>query len=93
MENPTDLAQSAVHQLSKLPPHRLVQALGYIDYLIEHTGPTVSPAPQSPRGNLDDLLACAGIWVFDPDEMLAVLEEIERSRQMELEEARDGLPA
>lgn len=93
MENLTALKQSAVNRLNKLPPHRLVQALDFIEYLLEHPGPAVSSVPELPKGNLDDLLACAGSWQFEPGELEEILQDIDHSRLMELEESYDGLPA
>lgn len=93
MENLTELKQSTVNRLNKLPPHRLAQALDFTDYLLEHPEPTISPVPELPRGNLDDLLACAGSWQFEPGELEGIMRDIEQSRLMELEEAYDGLSA
>jgi hypothetical protein len=93
VQNLTALKQSTVNRLNKLPPHRLAQALDYIDYLLEHPEPIPSPVPESPKGNLDDLLACAGSWQFEPGELEEILQDIDHSRLMELEEAYDGLPA
>ena len=89
MENLTTLRQSTVNRLKKLPPHRLVQALDFINYLLEHSEPIASPVPESPRGSRDDLLACAGSWQFEPGELEQILQDIEQSRLMELEETRD----
>lgn len=93
MENLAALKQSTVNRLNKLPPHRLAQALDFIDYLLEHPEPTVSPVPESPQGDLNDLLACAGSWQFEMGELEDILQDIEQSRLMELEESSDGLPA
>jgi hypothetical protein len=93
VENLTALKQSTVNRLNKLPPHRLVQALDFIEYLLEHPGPAVSSVPVLPKGNLDDLLACAGSWQFEPGELEEILQDIDHSRLMELEESYDGLPA
>jgi hypothetical protein len=80
------LRQSTINQLNQLPPHRLVQALDFIDYLLERPGPTAAPKPEVPRGSLEDLLACTSIWRFEPGELDEILQDIEQSRLMELEE-------
>jgi len=48
--------------------------------------PLVPTRPKAPRGTLEDLLACTGIWKFEPGEMEEILQDIEQSRLMELEE-------
>ena len=93
METLTALKQSTVSRLNRLPPHRLAQVLDFIDYLLEHPEPIVSPVPERPKGGLDDLLACAGSWQFEPGELEGILRDVEQSRLMELEEAYDGLSA
>lgn len=91
MENLAQLRQSAINRLNELPPHRLVQALDYINYLLERPGPTVPIRPETLRGTLEDLLACTSIWKFEPGELEGVLQGVEQSRLMELEEINDGL--
>lgn len=93
MDNLAQLRQSTINRLNQLPPHRLVQALDFIDYLLEHPGPTVPARPEAPRGSLEDLLACTSIWKFEPGELEEILHDIEQSRLMELEESRGSLSA
>lgn len=93
MDNLTALKRSTVGRLNELPPHRLAQALDFIEYLLRHPEPIASPVPALPKGNLDDLLACVGSWQFEPGELEEVLRDIEQARLIELEEAYDGLPA
>jgi hypothetical protein len=93
VENLAELRQSTIRRLNQLPAHRLAQARDFIEYLLEHPEPIASPKPEAPPGTLDDLLACAGIWQFDPGELEKILQDIEQSRLMELEETYDGLPA
>ena len=66
MENLARLREATINRLSRLPPHRLVQALDFIDFLLERPSSLVLHKPEAPRGNLDDLLACTGIWEFEP---------------------------
>jgi hypothetical protein len=91
VENLAQLKQSAIDRLDELPPHRLVQALDYINYLLERPGPAVPTMPEAPRGTLEDLLACTSIWEFEPGELEGILQDIEQSRLMELEETDDSL--
>lgn len=86
MNNLTQLRQSTIDRLNQLPPHRLVQALDFIDYLLERPGPAAPTTPEAPRGSLEDLLACTSIWEFAPGELEGILQDIEQSRLMELEE-------
>ncbi len=82
MENITQLKQSAIARLNTLPPHKLIQVSDFIDFLIER--PTL---PATPHGSLDDLLACVGIWEFEPGELESILQDIEQARLMELQES------
>ena len=93
MESLAQLKQSAINRLDRLSPHRLVQALDFIDYLLERPDPIVPTRPETPRGTLEDLLACTSIWKFEPGELEEILQEVEQSRLMELEENDDGLSA
>lgn len=93
MDNLAQLRQLTIDRLNELPPHRLVQALDFIGYLLEHPGLTVPAKPETPRGSLEDLLTCAGIWQFELGELEEILQDIEQSRLMELDETYDGLPA
>ena len=93
MDNLAQLRQSTITRLNQLPPHRLAQALDFIDFLLERPSPAVPPKPETLRGSLEDLLACTGIWMFEPGELEEILQDIEESRLMELEETRDSLPA
>ena len=86
MDNFAQLRQSTIARLNQLPPHRLVQALDFIDFLLERPGSAVPPTPETPQGSLEDLLVCTGIWEFDPGELEEILQDMEQSRLMELEE-------
>jgi hypothetical protein len=85
MEDIAQLRRSAVARLNKLSPYRLVQVINFIDFLLE-------PKSAVPRGSLEDLLACAGTWEFEPGELEEILQDIEQSRLMELEENDVSLP-
>lgn len=93
MENLAQLKQSAINRLNRLPPHRLVQALDFIDYLLERPDSIVPTKPEAPQGTLEDLLGCTSIWRFEPGELEEILQNIEQSRLMELEESYDSLSA
>jgi hypothetical protein len=90
----TSLRQITINRLNQLPPHKLAQALDFIEFLLErsHIAPS-SSRPQTPGGSLQDLLACVGIWEFEPGELDTILEDIEQSRLMELEQDHDSLSA
>jgi hypothetical protein len=90
----TSLRQITISRLNQLPPHKLVQALDFIEFLLErsHIAPS-SSGSKTPGGSLQDLLACVGIWEFEPGELDTILEDIEQSRLMELEEDYDSLSA
>jgi hypothetical protein len=86
VDNLAQLRQLTIDRLNELPPHRLVQALDFIAYLLEHPGPTIPTKPEKPQGSLEDLLTCAGIWQFESGELAEILQDIEQSRLMELDE-------
>jgi hypothetical protein len=92
MENLARLREATINRLNRLPPHRLVQALDFIDFLLERPSSLVPHKPETPRGNLEDLLACTGIWEFEPGELEEILQDVEQSRLMELEETYDNRP-
>lgn len=87
------LRETTITRLNQLPPHRLGQALDFIDFLLNHPDSSVPPTPKAPQGSLEDLLACTGIWEFEPGELEEVLRDIEQSRLMELEKAYGSLLA
>jgi hypothetical protein len=91
--NIAELRQSTIEKLERLSPHRLTQVHDYIDYLLDRGERVSSAGTVRPAGTLDDLLACVGIWQFEPGELDDILQDIEQSRLMELEEACDGLLA
>ncbi len=93
MDNFAQLRQSTIARLNQLPPHRLVQALDFIDFLLERPSLAAPSKSETPQGSLEDLLACTGIWEFDPGELDEILQDIEQSRLMELEETDDSLLA
>jgi hypothetical protein len=74
MQNITRLKQSVIARLNTLPPHKLVQASDFIDFLIERR----PQMPATPQGSLDDLLACVGIWEFEPGELESIMQDIEQ---------------
>jgi hypothetical protein len=89
MKDLAQLRQATINRLNQLPLHRLAQALDFIDFLLERPSSVIPRKPETPRGNLEDLLACTGIWEFEPGELEEILRDIERSRLMELEETYD----
>lgn len=91
MENINQLKQSAITRINLLPPSKLPAVIDFIDFLLERSNVVVSQKPDPPQGSIEDLLACAGTWKFEPGELEELLEDIEQSRLMELEEAYDQL--
>jgi hypothetical protein len=80
MENITQLRQSAIEKLNRLPGEKLVVALDFIDFLmLRQTAPGTLPAP-------DAFVECAGTWEFEPGELEEIQQYIEQSRLMEIEE-------
>ena len=89
MKDTAQLRQSAIEKLSALPQEKLVEVLDFIDFITvsprkRETPPTALPAP-------DAFLECAGTWEFEPGELEEILQDIEQSRLMELEEQHGGL--
>ena len=93
MHDLTELREMAMDRLNRLSQSRLVEALDYMDFLLERPGLVRSRQLQYPEGGPEDLLTCAGIWEFEPGELESILQDIERSRLMELEKPYDGLLA
>ena len=91
MQDVTQLQQSAIDRVRQLNTDRLVQVIDFMDFLMERTESSRITTPGIPRGSADDLLAVAGIWQFEPGELPEILQDIEQSRLMELEEQNDGL--
>jgi len=87
------LKQEAIERLDKLSPSRLLQVLDFIDFLLRRPALPGIQEVTGPRGSLEDLLAIVGIWEFEPGELEDILQGIEQSRLMELEESYDRLLA
>ncbi len=87
-----ELRQSTIAKIETLPREKLEAVLAFIDSLLARpTQPTAEPS--TPQGSVEDLLALAGSWKFDPGELDEILHDIEVSRLMELEEFDDVLLA
>jgi hypothetical protein len=97
MQDTAQLRQLAIDKLNKLPQERLIEVLDFIDFVIlrsrEQSDTVSSQIPAAPRGSLEDLLACVGTWKFEPGELEEILQDIEQSRLMELDEQNDELLA
>ena len=91
MQDVTQLQQSAIDRVRLLNTDRLIQVIDFIDFLLERTESSRIDEPGIPQGSADDLLAVAGIWQFEPRELQDILQDIEQSRLLELEEPNDGL--
>jgi hypothetical protein len=89
MEDTAQLRQSAIEKLNALSQEKLMEVLDFIDFITVYsrrrkTTPSALPAP-------DAFLECAGTWEFEPGEWEEILQDIEQSRLMELEEQHGGL--
>jgi hypothetical protein len=91
MQDVTQLQQSAIDRVRRLNTDRLIQVIDFIDFLLERSESARITEPGTTRGSAEDLLAVAGIWQFEPGELQEILQDIEQSRLMELEERNDGL--
>lgn len=91
MQKETLLQQSAIERVKMLSTERLVQVIDFIDFLIERNESFRGQEPDAPQGSVNDLLAVGGIWQFEPGELEEILQDIEHSRLMELEERNDSL--
>jgi hypothetical protein len=91
MQDVTQLQQSAIDRVRLLNTERLIQVIDFIDFLLERTESSRIAESGTPQGSTEDLLAVAGIWHFEPGELHEILQDIEQSRLMELEERNDGL--
>jgi hypothetical protein len=89
MKDTVRLRQSAAEKLNMLSDEKVIEVLDFIDFLTLHPrkrqrAPDTLPAP-------DAFLECAGTWEFEPGELEEILQDIEQSRLMELEEQHGGL--
>ena len=85
MQDVMQLRRDASRRLYKLDPSKLRQVLDFMDSLLDRSArPSAEPA--SPQGSVQDLLAVAGSWKFEPGELEEILQDIEQSRLMELED-------
>ena len=76
MEDTLQLRQTVIAKLSVLPEEKLLVVVDFIDFLLERSGLVIPQKPVAPQGNLDDLLACAGTWEFEPGELEEILHEV-----------------
>lgn len=89
MEDTAQLRQSAIEKLNALSQEKLIEVLDFIDFIAVYPRkreirPSTLPAP-------DAFLECAGTWKFEPGELEEILQDIEQSRLMELEEQHGSL--
>lgn len=89
MEDATQLKQSVIEKLNDLSEEKLVQVLDFIELITTsqprfEARPDMLPAP-------DAFVECAGTWEFEPGELEEILQDIEHSRLMELEEDHGNL--
>jgi hypothetical protein len=87
MKEPVQLKESVKERIDQLPEQALWEVSQLVDNLLDqmHTGESQG-ADTVAQGTVEDLLACAGTWKFDPGELEEIMRDIEQNRLMELEE-------
>jgi hypothetical protein len=59
MEDLAQLRKITISRLNQLPPHKLALAFDFIEFLLERLRMALlSSGPKTPKGSLQDLLAC-----------------------------------
>jgi hypothetical protein len=87
MRDSVQLKEFVKDSIDQLPEDALREVAQLVDNLLDQLQTSeVKGAHTPPQGTVADLLACVGIWQFEPGEMEEILQDIERSRLMELEE-------
>jgi len=75
-----------LERLDRLPLYHLQQVLTFSDFMLYEVAQSSQPLsidnPQ--KGTPQDLLACVGLWQFDPGELEEIMADIEQGRSMEL---------
>ena len=89
MEDTTQLRQSTIEKLNALPQEKLIKVLDFIDFITVYPRKRETPPDVLPAS--DAFLECVGTWEFEPGELEEILQDIEQSRLMELEEQHGGL--
>ena len=82
MQDVMQLRQSTIEKIETLSREKLVEVLNFIDLLLARPAQPTSSALPAP----DAFLECAGTWAFEPGELEEILQDIEQSRLMELED-------
>jgi len=67
-------------KLQELPEDRLKEVLDFVEFLRSRS------TPQRARGSPEALLAHAGAWTFAEGELEGLLADLERLRELELEQ-------
>jgi len=79
MQNVEFIRQSVVKKINLLPIEKLMQVLTFIDFILSYSSSlNARPKPEA-------FLECAGSWSFEDDELNQILQDIDQSRQMELD--------
>jgi hypothetical protein len=86
MKDPVQLKESVKERIDQLPEQVLWRVAQLLDNLLdqEHSG-EFRQDQRTPQGTVEDLLACAGTWKFDPGELEEIMRDIEQNRLMELD--------
>jgi hypothetical protein len=89
MQDVVQLRQSAIEKLNRLPREKLIEVLDFIEFITLRLREREALAEALPAPNA--FVECAGTWEFEPGEQEEILQDIEQSRLMELDEQIDGL--
>ncbi len=92
MEETAQLKQFIIEKLNLLSQDQLIKLLAFINSLISafHDAKTSTDIPLSLPAP-DAFIQYAGTWEFEPGELEKILQDIEQSRLMALEEDRGSL--
>lgn len=74
-------------RLDRLPLPQLQQVLTFSDFILSEVeqAQQVTEPDTTPKGTVQDLLALAGTWKFEPGELEEIMADIEQGRLLELE--------
>ncbi len=87
IQNETTVKQMVIERLDHLPLPALHDVLSYVEAQLNQSN--LAQQIDGPQGTVQDLLACAGTWHFEPGELEEILADIEQGRLLEL--AKDDI--
>jgi|GEM_PF-3169317 len=77
-----------LERLDRLPLYRLQQVLAFSDFMLYEVMQSNHsfPVHDAQKGTTQDLLACVGLWQFEPGELEEIMADIEQGRLLEMGE-------